>query len=107
VRRACRLRTNGYAGSLRTKTDEHAALTVELNQMKHDVLAGKSKTSALKIIGGLAMQGYRLNIHAARLDGIGDLVKDLQTVGADVTEKTLRVFLKEAAIVIEPKNKKP
>ena len=94
-------------GSLRTMTDKHAALTVELNQMKHDVLAGRSKTSALKIIGGLAMDGYRLDIHAARLDGIGDLVKDLQTVGVDVTEKTLRVFLKEAAIVIEPKNKKP
>lgn len=74
--------------------------------MKVDALAGKSKAVAFKIIGGLAMQGYSLNIHATRLDGIGDLVKDLQTVGADVTEKTLRTFLKEAAKVIEPKNNK-
>ena len=93
-------------GDLRTKTDECASLALELSRMKVDALAGKSKAVAFKIIGGLAMQGYSLNIHATRLDGIGDLVKDLQTVGADVTEKTLRTFLKEAAKVIEPKNNK-
>lgn len=90
-------------GELRTKTDEQAALTVERNQLKSDALAGKSRTAALKIIGGLAMQGYRLNIHSQRLEGIGELIEDLQNVGADVTEKTLRVFLKDAANVIEPR----
>lgn len=94
-------------GDLRTMTDKQAASTVELTQMRSDALAGKSRTAALKIIGGLAMKGYGLNIHAARLDGIGDLVKDLQTAGGDVTEKTLRVFLKEAANVIEPKKQRP
>lgn len=90
-------------GDLRTKSDELAALTVKLNQMKSDALAGKSRTAALKIIGGLAMQGYKLNIHAARLDGISDLITDLQNVGAEVTEKTLRVLLRDASNVIDPK----
>ncbi len=94
-------------GDLRTKTDEQETLTVELNQMKSDALTGKSRTTALKIIGGLAMQGYGLNIHATRLERISDLVRDLQTAGAAVTEKTLRGLLKDAANVIEPKNQKP
>lgn len=94
-------------GDLRERADELAALTVERDQLKTDTLAGKSRTTALKIIGGLAMKGYRLDIHAARLDGIGDLVEDLETAGADVTEKTLRGFLKEAAHVIEPEKKRP
>jgi hypothetical protein len=94
-------------GDLSEKADELATLTVQRDQMKADALAGKSRTTALKIIGGMAIKGYRLNIHAARLDGIGDLVTDLQNAGADVTEKTLRVFLKEAANVIEPKKQRP
>ena len=95
-------------GELRTKTDEQTALAVELDKMKSDALDGKSRITALKIIGGLAMQGYSLDIHAARMNGISGLVEDLQQVaGAGVTEKTLRAYLKEAAIVIEPKNKKP
>lgn len=94
-------------GELSKRSDELAALTRERDQLKADTLAGKSRTTALKIIGGLAMQGYSLNIHAARLDGIGRLVEDLQRAGADVTEKTLRGFLKDAAHVIEPEKKKP
>jgi len=94
-------------GDLRKGSDESAALTRELDQLKADTLAGKSRTTALKIIGGLAMRGYGLDIHAARLNGIGDLVKDLQTAGADVTDKTLLKFLKDAASVIETKNQRP
>ena len=94
-------------GDLSEKADELATLTVQRDQMKADALAGKSRTTALKIIGGMAIMGYTLNIHAARLDGIGDLVTDLQNAGADVTEKTLRGFLKDAANVIEPKKQRP
>jgi hypothetical protein len=71
-----------------------------------ETLEGSERTSVLKIIGGLAMGGYGINIHAERIGGIGELVKDLQRVGAPVTEKTLRQYLKEAAGIIEPRTPK-
>lgn len=89
-------------GDLKAQADEVAALTVERDELRADALAGKSRTTALKIIGGMAASGYGMNIYAARLDGIGDMVKDLQRVGADTTEKTLREWIKESATVISP-----
>jgi len=87
---------------LREGADAVAVLTAERDTLKTDALAGKAKTTALKIIGGLAMKGHGMDIHADRLEGIGDMVKDLQAAGADVTEKTLREWIKEAVNVIEP-----
>ena len=92
-------------GELRDNTDELAALTSERDALKVDTLSGKAKTTALRIIGGLAMKGYGMDIHADRLERIGEIVKDLQMSGADVTEKTLRMWIKEAAKVIEPPKK--
>jgi hypothetical protein len=63
----------------------------------------KSKTVALKIIGGLLMEGYRMDIHAERLVNLQEVMKDLEKVGAGVAENTLRTWIKEAAEVIEPR----
>ena len=87
---------------LRVRTEEVASLAAERDLLKSEALAGKARSTALKIIGGLAMKGYAMDIHAERLNGIVDMVKDLEGVGAGVTEKTLRDWLKEAACVIEP-----
>lgn len=54
----------------------------------------------LRVIGGMAMAGWKIDIHAARLDRIGEMVRDLQTAGAAVSEKTLRTLLKEASDII-------
>jgi hypothetical protein len=88
-------------GELRAKTEEVAALGGDRDALKADSLSGKARSTALKIIGGLAMEGYRMKIHAERLEGIAEMVKDLEKVGAGVAEKTLRVWLKEAANVID------
>lgn len=90
---------------VRAKDDKVAKVTAELERQQADTLAGKARTTALKIVGGLAMKGYGMNIHSARLEGIGEVVKDLQLSGARVTEKTLRDWLKEAAVVIDPPKK--
>ncbi|GAB1394783.1 hypothetical protein MASR1M60_29470 [Rhodocyclaceae bacterium] len=89
-------------GELRAQADDIAALGRERDVLKADALSGKARTTALKIIGGLAMQGYGMTIHAERLEGIAELVKDLEKAGAAVTEKTLREWIKEAANVIDP-----
>lgn len=97
---------NRLRGELRESVDALAVLSAERDALKDDALAGKAKTTALKIIGGLVAANYKTDIHADRLDGIGAIVKDLETVGAGVTEKTLRELVKEAANLIDrPKAK--
>ena len=93
-------------GALETAIQEDAKPVPQGDSNNANQLVGKAKTTALKIIGGMAIDGYRIDIHAARMEGIGDLVKDLQVIGADVTEKTLREWLKDAATVIEKKKYK-
>ena len=91
---------------LRAKTEEVSALTADLAAVKSDVMSGKTKTTTLKLIGGLAITGHGMDIHAERLDGIAEMLRDLEKVGAGVTEKTLREKIKEAAGIIEPPNRK-
>lgn len=83
-----------------------SAVTAERDSLQaapalDDVLEGRRKTTALRIIGGLAISAYRIDIHAARMDGITEIVRDLESAGAAVNEKTLREWLKEAANVID------
>lgn len=89
-------------GELRAMTDEIAALSREREVLKGESLSGKGRSTALKIIGGLVMEAYRMDIHAERLEGIGEIVRDLEKAGAGVTEKTLRDWIKESVTIIEP-----
>lgn len=75
------------------------------NNIDSDQLAPKSKTTALKIIGGLLMSTYGMDIHG-RLTSLGEVIKDLDRVGVVINEQTLRTWAKEAARIIPqpPKN---
>ena len=44
----------------------------------------KSKTVALKIIGGLLMEGYRMDIHSSRLEGLREVLDDINKAGSEV-----------------------
>ena len=88
---------------LQKKVGSEARLNQENSALNKAMIDGKARTTTLKIIGGLLIKGYGINIHEPRIDGIGDVVKDLQNAGADVTEKTLRTYIKAAAEVIAPK----
>ncbi|MDD2978063.1 hypothetical protein [Aquabacterium sp.] len=81
-----------------------AELEVQLDQFKEfsQDLSGKSRTTALKIIGGLVIGAYKMRIHDARLNGIAEVMTDLERAGVTVTEKTLSTWIKQAASVIEP-----
>ncbi|MBT8420578.1 MAG: hypothetical protein KJO08_06915 [Gammaproteobacteria bacterium] len=91
------------SGELRNKGKEIEILSTERNELKADELEGKARSTALKIIGGMAMDAYGINIHADRLERIGEMVKDFQLKGVNVTEKTLSTWIKKAAEVIEPR----
>ena len=80
-----------------------AALTVERDQLKANALAGKLKTTALKIVGGMAIDASRVDIHSDRMNNIGELERALQTLGASVNAQTLREWLQDAAKVVDPK----
>lgn len=66
-----------------------------------DDLEGKAKNTALRLIGGFAMDGYGIDIHASRLTGISELVSALSEKGISITEETLSKWLKKAAKVID------
>lgn len=67
--------------------------------------SSRERNTMLRLIGGLAMAGWRMPIHE-RLNGIAEMVSDLAQVGVSVSEETLREKLREAAQVIEPANRK-
>lgn len=95
----------GLRKELREKEDVIGKLNAERESLNSDALKGKQKTTALKIIGGIATEQYGINLHDSRLTGIGEIVDDLERAGVPVTEKTLRAYLKEAGDLIEPHNK--
>jgi len=68
-------------------------------------LSGKSKTTALQLIGGLVNIAYAMDIHAKRLTGVSEIIKDLNLRRINITEDTLSKWIKEAAQVIEKPDK--
>lgn len=75
------------------------------NPAPDEVLERKSRTTALKMIAGLVLANYKVDIHASRLDGIGAIIKDFDTLGVDIDDKTLRTWLKAASVVVEKPKK--
>jgi len=65
-------------------------------------LGTRQKNTYLRIIGALLKDGYRMDIHAGKLSGISELLADLERQGADISEKTLRTIIKEAAELLPP-----
>lgn len=91
---------------LSAAADELAKMRDERGRLKADALAGKSRSSALKIIGGFAMIAYRFDIHKTpKLDSTVEMLNDLAKAGAAIDDQTLRSWLKAAAQVIEPPKK--
>lgn len=78
---------------------------VESAPISNKPLSTRERKTMLRLIGGLAMAGWKMNIHE-RLNGIAEMVHDLAEVGVSVTEDTLREKLREAAQLIEPINRK-
>ncbi|TCW29536.1 hypothetical protein EV669_10910 [Gulbenkiania mobilis] len=72
----------------------------DLQQTKTDLLQGKSRTSALKLVGGMALAVYKIPIKSGRLTGLAELRRDLDSVGVAISEDVIRSHLNAAAEVI-------
>ncbi|MDO8714241.1 MAG: hypothetical protein Q7K13_07170 [Polynucleobacter sp.] len=68
-------------------------------------LGNRERNTLLKLIGGLAMDGYGMDIHATRLDKMAEMVNALASCGVMVDEDTLRKHLKAAAELIPNQNR--
>jgi hypothetical protein len=77
------------------------AANTRIQELSGDQAQGKTKTAMLQVIGGLVLANTDMDIHATRLDGLGKLRTDLQTVGVIIGEDALRSYLKDAASLIE------
>lgn len=102
--------TRAVVADLKREIDRLNSELTEANakvtSLQAESLRGKARTTALRLIGGLAMVGAELDIHSGKFEGITDVIRDLALKGVSVTDDTLRDYLKEASEVIGNTNKK-
>ncbi|MDG0025948.1 hypothetical protein [Trinickia sp. Y13] len=86
--------------------NELASANARIDALEADRSEGKSRSKMLQVIGAIAIDAYRVDIHAQRMTNFGDMLSSIQTVGADVKEDALRSYLKDAADLIgKPANR--
>ncbi len=90
----------GLTDDLVSAKKEAAQSQADLKQARADLLQGKSRTSALKLVGGMALAVYKIPIKSGRLTGLAELRKDLDSVGVAISEDVIRSHLNAAAEVI-------
>jgi vacuolar-type H+-ATPase subunit I/STV1 len=88
------------ADKLISETRSKTEFQTEFDSLKADALEGKTKSTLLKLLGGMAMIGAEIDIHATRIAGINQTVGDLALKGVVIDESTLSKRLKEAAELI-------
>jgi len=59
-------------------------------------LSTRERSTLLKLVLGMAIEGYRYAPDAARSEAPGEIAGDLQKHGLDVSDDTVRKYLKEA-----------
>lgn len=90
----------GLTENLVSAKKDAAQSQANLQKAKTDLLQGKSRTSALKLVGGMAMAVYKIPIKSSRLTGLAELKSDLERVGVTISEDVIRNHLNAAAEVI-------
>lgn len=78
-----------------------ARLEAEKKQAETEIAKGMSRTTMLKLIGGMARL-QNVPIHGTRINGLTALINELASVSVSVSENTLRGLLQHAAQHIEP-----
>lgn len=81
--------------------DRIAKLEAELSRLsdnpKEKSLSTRERDTLLKLVLGMAIGGYRYDPKKARNNAIGDIEKDLQSLGIPLDQDTIRKWLKESA----------
>jgi hypothetical protein len=81
--------------------EENTKLTAEVEVLKLDTHVGTTINTALKIIGGVAIAAYHVNISSGHKTNIGEMRKGLELAGVAIDHKTLSKYLSHAACVLE------
>ena len=82
-----------------------ARLEKELSKRTDDEekpLSARERDSLLKLAIGMAVSGYAYDPEKSRNSAIGELEKDLQSLGIPLDQDTIRKWLKEAAQLLPP-----
>ncbi len=90
----------GLTDELVSAKKEATQSKAALQKAEADLLQGKSRTSALKLVGGLAMAVYKIPIKSGRLTHLTELKNDLERVGVAISEDVIRNYLNAAAEVV-------
>jgi hypothetical protein len=96
-----RKKTANIIADLEESTEALANITAERDRLQEDVDLGKTKKKYLEILGTLAIKGYRIDIHAKRIEGISKILNDMNLLGLSSNPKTVSLWLKMAAEVID------
>jgi hypothetical protein len=75
-------------------------LKLDIARTGDDHLQGKSRSTAFRLIGAMAINAYKLDIHAPRIEGIGALQTGLSLLDVSISDDTIRTYLKKAAALI-------
>ena len=68
----------------------------------HQELSTRERDTLYKLIIGMAIEGYRYNPRAARNDATAEIAGDLAKHGIEVSDDTVRKWLKQAANAVMP-----
>lgn len=90
-----------HAEELVTATQELEKIKNAMKKFREESIHGKEKQSILSIIGVMALKGYKIPIHDAKMKNTKDLLEDLQLFGVPLDPDTVRKFLKMAASIVE------
>ena len=81
----------------------NASSAPEISERKTHELGTRERETLLKLVIGMAIEGYRHSPEAARSDAPAEIASDLAKHGISVTDDTVRKWLKEAAHTVLPK----
>lgn len=75
----------------------------KLKKKKEGDLSSKEKDSLLKLVIGMAVEGYKYDPKQSRNGSITDIASDLESLGISLDQDTVRKWLKEASQLL-PQN---
>ena len=66
-------------------------------------LLTRERDTVLKLVIGMAISGYKYNSDAARNDAIGEISRDLESLGISLDQNTIRKWITEASKLLPSK----
>jgi hypothetical protein len=91
-------------GALAAAKAEIAELRSRADKGAAEELHPRVRDTLLKLLIGMAIEGYRFDPKAPRSEAPAEITNDVSKLGMSMTDDTVRRYLKEAAETVLPKN---